>query len=703
MKTHFRTATVVAFFVVLNLTLFEYFISNRAQQEALNQLEQQTGQIHRLLTASSELFSNLHLALGQGANQPLTSLPFPLVVGKISSLFQGENIQGLTFNYIQNSPSQTETVPTDLDGEALRFFQQNPQATLLREPADLTDTVDAYHYFRPVQPLISQPVSTSTEGFQGVIRISVPATTLQNMTTLSNREEIILYCSLLLLTNLLLYFLSKSWFREELDLLVDGMTLVESGKLGHQLHGSSRFLDRAFEGYNSMSYTLFCQASQQDDQTKQLQHVVHQQASKAAPLEGGETLDGIQEMLYQLFATNVRAPIQEVDSKVSRIEQEILTLDRESLTGPMGPQGEKGDKGEKGDPGQDGRDGERGLRGEDGLVGPPGPMGLMGPQGECGERGQAGIQGQPGELGLMGPPGPMGLMGPQGESGVIGPQGFQGEPGLMGPPGPMGLMGPQGESGEIGPQGKEGLPGEKGETGEAGPTGETGPQGMPGPMGETGPQGVPGPMGEKGDKGDVGPAGETGPQGEQGLHGTKGDPGPTGPEGKQGETGPQGEKGDQGIQGIQGEIGPAGPQGLQGEAGPQGESGIQGIQGPSGEKGERGMQGDPGTPGREGKPGPRGADGLHGPRGRQGMPGPKGDKGVPGPKGEQGEKGDKGEKGEQGEKGEVGESGKASEKTGFSPVSTRSLNTIRRRVPAPRGVQEKKKPDPKQLGVKLVV
>ncbi|MBF0448204.1 MAG: collagen-like protein [Magnetococcales bacterium] len=683
----FRGPLIVALITLLNSAMLVFFISTRDHQETLEHLERQTAQIHFLLGASTTLIKNQRSQSIQGLDLNLDRLTTPYIIHKIRDISYQNGLDGLQVGYLSNQGDGASSgLNTELDAEALRFFNENPQATVLQKQGVDEENGHQYHFFRPVHQTITIDLNqTGSQSLLGLTRISIPASTVSSLSRLSQDMEIALFILPLLLVNWLIYYLVMQGVGKGYHPLSDAMSLVTSGKYGHQIRTDNRYFEWLFDVFNSMSYALYCKEVHWEKEKLQLAVMGNELETQQQGVEKTDQLASLELALNELISRNIIDPIYVVDEKISRLEQEIRALSAAQLMGPPGPKGEPGEPGPVGPMGEPGEPGPVGPMGE---PGPVGPMGEPGPVGPMGEKGELGEKGERGETGLMGPCGPMGCPGLEGPPGAVGDPGPAGEVGVKGDPGEPGQPGLRGEKGDPGPMGEVGPQGEKGEIGEPGPMGEVGPQGEPGERGEPGPQGIPGEPGPMGSDGKPGERGEPGPQGIPGEPGAKGDPG------LPGEEGPEGPKGDPGEMGPPGEPGTKGDPGLPGEEGPRGPKGDPGEMGPSGEPGAKG------DPGERGEPGPAG----RGLPGRDGSMGPEGPPGAPGRRGEPGPKGDPGERGAQGEKGEQGEPGGLSEKQPYQPVSTRSLRTMRRQS-APRGVseQEEKKRTSPNLGVKLVV
>lgn len=176
--------------------------------------------------------------------------------------------------------------------------------------------------------------------------------------------------------------------------------------------------------------------------------------------------------------------VQELTSRVVRVEGYHFQVDPHDVgggVGPAGPQGPQGIQGETGPAGPQGIQGVQGPTGPQGVEGPSGTSVVL--KGAVQSIGDLPAGATIGDLWVVlddgngyvwdgvawdnaGP-----IQGPEGPQGPAGPEGVQGVQGPEGPQGPAGSTGPAGES-IVGP---------------TGPTGPTGPQGLPGDDGADGP------------------------------------------------------------------------------------------------------------------------------------------------------------------------------------------------------------------------
>lgn len=191
------------------------------------------------------------------------------------------------------------------------------------------------------------------------------------------------------------------------------------------------------------------------------------------------TSKGLNNAVGQVFDS-----VQELTSRVTRLEGfhfQVDTSHSEGTQGPAGPEGPAGPVGPAGPIGPQGIQGEQGPQGPQGVEGPSGTSVVL--KGAVQSLGDLPGNATIGDLWVVlddgngyvwdgaqwdnaGP-----IQGPEGVQGPEGPQGIQGIEGPTGPQGLQGATGPQGES-IVGPEG---------------PTGPTGPQGLPGANGDDGP------------------------------------------------------------------------------------------------------------------------------------------------------------------------------------------------------------------------
>lgn len=122
--------------------------------------------------------------------------------------------------------------------------------------------------------------------------------------------------------------------------------------------------------------------------------------------------------------------LEEKDTTIAALAQQVRELGGKPVAGPRGSQGEPGES----------------VTGPQGQPGATGPSGPPGPPGAAGKDGAVGASGAPGAVGAVGPTGPAGQQGVQGEAGPHGPQGEQGPKGDTGERGPAGPACPDGYS-----------------------------------------------------------------------------------------------------------------------------------------------------------------------------------------------------------------------------------------------------------------